>query len=118
MQAEVRALIDDPLAGTLLVADAEGSPVPAVLAASWQIAIHVPGRYALIQDLWVPPSLRGEGIGAALVDAFAGIAREQGVARIEVGLPKPSFIGIAATEAFYVRNGFDVHGARMRMLLA
>jgi len=116
MEGTVRALIENPQAGTLLVADAEGSLV-GMLAASWQIAIHVPGRYGLIQDLWVPPSLRGGGIGAALVEAFAAIAREQGVPRIEVGLPKPSFAGIAATEAFYVRNGLVPHGTRMRMLL-
>jgi len=117
MEGSALALIQDPRDGTVLVADAGGELV-GVLTASWQTAIHVPGTYALIQDLWVSPSLRGGGIGAALVDAFAGMARDQGVARIEVGLPKPSFTGIAATEAFYVRNGFDVHGTRMRMLLA
>jgi GNAT superfamily N-acetyltransferase len=117
MEGSALALIQDPRDGTVLVADAGGELV-GVLTASWQTAIHVPGTYALIQDLWVSPSLRGGGIGAALVDAFAGMARDQGVARIEVGLPKPSFTDIAATEAFYVRNGFDVHGTRMRMLLA
>jgi GNAT superfamily N-acetyltransferase len=117
MEASALALIRDPRDGTVLVANAGGELV-GVLTASWQSAIHVPGRYGLIQDLWVQSAWRSSAIGAALVDAFVGIARDQGVTRIEVGLPKPSFAGIAATEAFYVRNGFDVHGTRMRMLLA
>ena len=117
MEAATRALIDDPLAGAILVAES-GDALVGVLGASWQSAIHAPGTYGLIQDLWVQPAWRSSAIGAALVDAFAGIAREQGVARIEVGLPKSSFTHVAATEAFYVRNGFDVHGTRMRMLLA
>jgi GNAT superfamily N-acetyltransferase len=117
MQAVTRALLQDPEAGKLLVAEADGTLI-GVLAATWQTAIHVPGRYGLIQDLWVAPVWRSSDIGTALVEAFAGVAREQRVARIEVGLPKPSFTGIAATEAFYARNGFDVHGTRMRMLLA
>ena len=32
-----------------------------MLAASWQRAIHVPGRYATIQDLWVTPAWRSRG---------------------------------------------------------
>lgn len=116
MEAATRALIDDPLAGAILVAES-GDALVGVLAASWQSAIHAPGTYGLIQNLWVHPEWRRSAIGAALVDAFAAIAREEGVSRIEVGLPKPSFAGIVATEAFYVRNGFDVHGTRMRMLL-
>jgi GNAT superfamily N-acetyltransferase len=112
-----QALLDDPLAGVILIAEADGALV-GVLAASWQSAIHIPGRYGLIQDLWVQPAWRSSAIGGALVGAFVGLAREQRVARIEVGLPKPSFTHIVATEAFYVRNGFDVHGTRMRMSLA
>ena len=35
-----------------VVAEAGGAIV-GVLSASWQRALHVPGRYATIQDLWV-----------------------------------------------------------------
>ena len=53
----VRELIDDRGAGAVLVARA-GRQVVGVLAASWQLAIHVPGEYATIQDLWVHPVWR------------------------------------------------------------
>ena len=41
-----------------------------MLVASWQAAIHVPGAYALIQDLWVDPDCRGRAVGRELVAAL------------------------------------------------
>ena len=61
-------LIDDRSAGAILVARARGEVV-GVLGASWQVAIHVPGRYALIQDLWVHRAWRSRAIGADLITA-------------------------------------------------
>jgi GNAT superfamily N-acetyltransferase len=117
VETEVRAIVEDPRAGLLLVAESDENIV-GVLGASWQRAIHVPGRYATIQDLWVDRAARSRGIGAELVEEMARQAREQGVARIEVGLPKEDFENIEATEAFYRGNGFEHLGPRMRRLLA
>lgn len=116
LEAEVEAALADPAIGVTLVAEAEGEIV-GVLSASWQRALHVPGRYATIQDLWTDPARRSDGIGAALVDELAALCRAQGVARIEVGLPRESFDAIRATEAFYERNQFEQLGPRMRRLL-
>jgi branched-chain amino acid aminotransferase len=116
VEAEVRAIVEDPRAGLLLVAEADGK-IAGVLGASWQRAIHVPGRYATIQDLWVDAEQRSNGLGAELVDALVRLAREQGVRRIEVGLPRESFAAIRATESFYLDNGFEHLGPRMRRLL-
>jgi GNAT superfamily N-acetyltransferase len=117
VEAEVRAIVEDPRTGLLLVAES-GGEIVGVLGASWQRAIHVPGRYATIQDLWVDSAARSRGVGAELVAEMARLAGEQGVARIEVGLPKENFENIAATEAFYAANGFEHLGPRMRRLLA
>lgn len=116
MQDTARALLDDPDAGILLVAETDEKLV-GVLSASWQIAMHVPGRYGLIQDLWVDRSWRGHTIGARLLRALEERARELGIARLEVGLPKESFAGLDATAAFYRAGGFDPLGARMRRLI-
>jgi GNAT superfamily N-acetyltransferase len=116
LETEVAALIDERAVGELLVAEEEGAIV-GVLAASWQRAIHVPGRYATIQDLWVDPEWRSRGIGAELVSALADRAREQGVARLEVGLPREDFPALEQTEAFYRGAGFEHLGPRMRLLL-
>lgn len=116
LAAEVAALIEDDGVGELLVAEGDGAIV-GVLAASWQRAIHVPGRYATIQDLWVEEGWRSRGVGAELIAALAARAREQGVARLEVGLPREDFPALERTEAFYRGAGFEHLGPRMRLLL-
>jgi GNAT superfamily N-acetyltransferase len=116
MEATARELLEDDHAGALFVADTEGALV-GVLAASWQTAIHAPGRYALIQDLWVDPSWRSRAVGAALLGALFERAREREITRVEVGLPHERFAGIRATQAFYHAHGFAPLGPRMRRLL-
>jgi GNAT superfamily N-acetyltransferase len=129
MEAAARELVYDRHAGALFVADVGGArdgartvgtdgAIVGVLAASWQSAMHVPGRYALIQDLWVHPSWRGVSVGAGLLAALFAFARERGFARVEVGLPGERFAGLAATEAFYLANDFTPLGLRMRRGLA
>jgi GNAT superfamily N-acetyltransferase len=111
-----RALLEEPGAGALLVAQA-GEEIVGLLGASWQLALHVPGRYALIQDLWVHSDWRGQSVGRELLAALFELARERGLARVEVGLPRERFAGIRATEAFYLNNEFAPLGARMRRFL-
>jgi GNAT superfamily N-acetyltransferase len=116
MEAAAHELLADPRAGLLLLAEQDGEVV-GVLAASYQLAIHTAGRYALLQDLWVKPSHRSGSIGAQLVQALCEAGRERGLSRVEVGLPKESFAKIEATRSFYVRNGFQPLGPRMRLPL-
>jgi GNAT superfamily N-acetyltransferase len=120
MLQTARALLEDPRQGALLVAEADGENVlgvVGVLGASYQLALHVPGRYVLIQDLWVHPSWRARSVGRELLKELFELARRQGMARAEVGLPRESFAGIRATEGFYAHNGFEHLGARMRRIL-
>jgi ribosomal protein S18 acetylase RimI-like enzyme len=118
LEAATTELVRDRGLGALLVAEAGGEDgLVGVLAASWQHAIHVPGRYGTIQDLWVHPDWRSRAIGQQLVEAFCELAREAGAQRIEVGLPRDDFERIGATEAFYRANGFEHLGPRMRRKL-
>ncbi len=116
LREAARTLAGDPEAGALLVAECEGAIV-GVLAASWQYAIHVPGRYGSIQDLWVHPEWRSRALGRELIQALVRQAAEVGVPRLEVGLPQESFAQLPATERFYRENGFAPLGPRMRRLL-
>jgi para-aminobenzoate synthetase len=116
LEGAVRELISRPEAGLLLVAD-RGGEIVGVLAASWQFAVHVPGRYATIQDLWVLPAWRSRSLGRDLIMALVQEAGERGVRRLEVGLPQPSFARLDGTESFYRENGFAPLGPRMRRLL-
>ncbi len=113
MEDATRTLIASPWEGAVLVAQARVAIV-GVLAASWQMAIHVPGSYALIQDLWVDPAWRGQAVGAGLVEALVELARGRHMERVEVGLPRESFSSFSATEGFYLSNGFTPNGPRMR----
>jgi branched-chain amino acid aminotransferase len=116
LEEGARRLAEDPSAGALLVAEDEGQVV-GILAASWQYAIHVPGRYGTIQDLWVHPDWRSRALGRELVLALVRQAADVGVPRLEVGLPQESFTGLGATERFYRDNEFTHLGPRMRRLL-
>ncbi len=116
LQAAARGLAEDRQAGALLVAESDGAVV-GFIAASWQYAIHVPGRYGTVQDLWVHPEWRSRALGRELVDALVEQAVEIGVPRLEVGLPQESFAQLAATERFYRQNDFSPLGPRMRRLL-
>jgi branched-chain amino acid aminotransferase len=117
VEEAVRTLAKDDELGVLLVAEDDGAIV-GILAASWQYAIHVPGRYGTIQDLWVHPEWRSRSLGRELILALVRQASEAGVPRLEVGLPQESFAALAATERFYRENDFTPLGPRMRRLLS
>jgi len=116
LEEAARTLAEDAEVGALLVAECEGAIV-GVCAVSWQFAVHVPGRYGTIQDLWVHPEWRSRALGRELILALVREAAELGVPRLEVGLPQEGFAQLAATERFYRENGFTPLGPRMRRLL-
>jgi GNAT superfamily N-acetyltransferase len=116
LQAAARALVEDESAGALFVADCAGKVV-GFLGVSWQQAVRIPGRYGLIQELWVHPGWRSQAIGAELLRALADTARADGIVRVEVGLPSERFPSVEATKAFYEANGFSAIGLRMRLLV-
>jgi len=116
LEAAARELVENESSGALLIAEAS-EEIVGVLAASWQHAIHVPGRYGTIQDLWVHPQWRSRAVGRDLIEGLVALAGELGIGRLEVGLPQESFAQIDATERFYLGNGFEQLGPRMRRLL-
>lgn len=116
LEEATRELVDDARLGAVLVAESGDGRLVGVCAASWQHAVHVPGRYGTLQDLWVDPEWRGRSVGRALLEALFELAREDGLPRIEVGLPQDGFAALEATRSFYRANGFEPLGPRMRWL--
>lgn len=49
----------------------------------WHFTSIVPAETVLMNDLYVDAEVRGEGIGRALIEASAAIARERGAHRLE-----------------------------------
>jgi GNAT superfamily N-acetyltransferase len=132
IEAEAYAHIDDPALGIVLVALAndptevssqlsphsdENCELVGVLTASWARAIQIPGRMLTIEVLWTRRGWRDQGVGAGLVEALATVAAAEGAARVEVGLPRETFDSLRATERFYLANGFERLGPRMRKAL-
>ncbi len=116
MEDAARRVVDDPAAGVLLVAkDLTDGTIVGVLGASWSVAIHQGGRYAVIEELWVDPAWRGHAVGRRLVGVLVDeLLPRAGVGCVEVGLPRPSFAGLEATAGFYLTCGFSPVGPRMR----
>lgn len=48
----------------------------------WSYTSLIPAETVLLNDLYVVPGARGQGIGRALIEASAAIARERGAARL------------------------------------
>jgi GNAT superfamily N-acetyltransferase len=49
----------------------------------WHFTSLVPAETVLMNDLYVDPDARGEGVGRALIEASAAVARERGAHHLE-----------------------------------
>jgi len=49
----------------------------------WHFTSLVPAETVLMNDLYVAPDTRGEGIGRALIEASAAVARDRGAHHLE-----------------------------------
>ncbi|TPG68275.1 GNAT family N-acetyltransferase [Brevibacillus laterosporus] len=115
-QNVVHHLIDPTTQGAIFLAETATPERTCIgcITLSVQEAIHLGGRYALIQELWVHPEFRSAAIGAALVLAVEEYCRENNLKSLEVCLPKRNFITFEKTIGFYQKVGFNELGPRMR----
>ncbi len=49
----------------------------------WSFTSLVPAETVLMNDLYVDPAVRGQGVGRALIKAAAAVGRERGAQRLE-----------------------------------
>lgn len=68
--------------GMLLGAWRERDPI-GYACLYWSFSSTVPAETVLMNDLYVDSDTRGEGIGRALIEASAGVARERGAHHLE-----------------------------------
>jgi GNAT superfamily N-acetyltransferase len=80
--ADVRALIDEPRAAVLVVADDDG--VAGFCTVHLDLRSVRFGQRAWVEDLAVDPRRRSRGVGKALLDAAKAWAREHGASHLEL----------------------------------
>ena len=99
----------DARLATLLAADTTfaivaGSPCVAVALVTLRTNVWYTGRVALLDEMYVVPDLRGQGIGSAVIDRLITTCDGRGVDLIEINVDE----GDARAQRFYERHGFSM----------
>lgn len=112
--AGIFAAIDaDDRHSTLLALDDDGDAV-GVITITESLALYAGGYIGVINELYVVPEFRSEGVGKILLDAAKELATDRGWKRLEVTTPGDDF---AKTLHFYEREGFFRIGPRFKFEL-
>ncbi len=109
MAAVFGQFADDGPAGFVALAEDDGRFV-AVCTVSFVEALRSVGRYAIIQEMYVDPSVRSSGVGMEVLQFTLDHAVARGCAMVELGTP---YHGERQIQ-FYQRAGFTEVGARLR----
>ena len=103
------SLLDDPSRGRVFVAEADGELVGySVLAFGY--SLEHGGLDALVDELYVRPELRGDGLGTRLLEALAATCRALGITRLHLEVDRTN----PRAQKLYARLGF---GSNDRFLL-
>ena len=100
---------DDGPSGFVVLA-VDGGQFTAVCTVSFVDALRSVGRYAIIQEMYVDPSVRSAGVGMKVLQFALDHAVSRGCAMVELGTP---YHGDRQIQ-FYQRAGFAPVGARLR----
>jgi GNAT superfamily N-acetyltransferase len=100
----VQAILDDPGRGFITLAGDKGIATTTIRISAGG------GASAEIEEIWVQPSARGQGLGAKLLRTAVTECRRRGIESIELRVtPFDQEIGIPD---FYTKQGFT-HGGRL-----
>ena len=97
---------------TLLAMDEE--EVVGIVTLSESISLYAGGHIGVINELYVAPEYRSEGVGKILLDAAKNLGEERGWVRLEVTTPGDEY---ERTLRFYEREGFISIGPRYKYLI-
>jgi GNAT superfamily N-acetyltransferase len=104
LQRATQGLIEDHALGRILTARLSGELVGvAVISFLW--TLEHGGPAAWLDEVYVQPSRRGEGIGRKLVEAAMQVARDSGCIALDLEVDA----GHEAAERLYERMGFRRH---------
>jgi GNAT superfamily N-acetyltransferase len=95
----LRGLLAEPSTVALLA----GRPAVAVALVTFRTNVWYEGPVALLDELYVVPHLRDEGIGTAVLGRLFALADERAAGLIEINVDE----GDVDTRRFYERHGFQ-----------
>ena len=98
-----------------LVAYADSGEVAGILTLVEAFAVYANGNYGVINEMYVEPEFRAEGVGSKLIEAAVEWGKKQGWKRIDVTGPE-SERWIRATK-FYENLGFVFTGPKLKLFL-
>jgi ribosomal protein S18 acetylase RimI-like enzyme len=102
LEGALRGLVEVEGRGRVLLARQDKSVVAvAVLAHTW--TLERGGMCTWLDELYVLPELRSQGIGKMLLDHAIGIAQRDGCSAIELEVD----VDHARAEGLYIREGFQ-----------
>src|SRR5690606_10928741 len=90
------------LAGDRTFAILAGTPAVGVALVTLRPNVWYDGEVALLDELYVEPHLRSQGIGSAIIDELMALCRARGVDLIEINVDE----GDVDAQRFYERHGF------------
>lgn len=86
-----------------------------VLTLSETFAIYANGNYGVIDEMYVAPAFRSQGVGRILVDAVKEFGKQKRWTRIDVTAPESE--RWERTRKFYEKEGFVFTGPKLKFLL-
>jgi GNAT superfamily N-acetyltransferase len=99
----------------VFIARNESKEIVGILTLSETFAIYANGNYGVIDEMYVAPEFRSQGVGALLVDAAKEFGRGKGWTRIDVTAPESERWD--RTRRFYEKQGFVFTGPKLKFLL-
>lgn len=101
--------IDEDDSHSTLLALNEDDDVVGILTLAECLSIYAGGKFGVINELYVVPEYRSEGVGKMLLDEAKDLAEARNWKRLEVTTPGDEF---SRTLHFYEREGFYKIGPR------
>jgi GNAT superfamily N-acetyltransferase len=77
-------------------------------------SIYAGGKYGLLDEMYVVPSLRSNGLGALLIGKVKSIGSERGWKRVDVTAPTN---GWEQAVRFYEKCGFAFTGRKLKLIV-
>ena len=107
-EAALRQLLVDPTLGEAWVIET-GNDISGYVVITWGFSLEFHGRDAFVDELYIVPAHRGQGIGQRAIEHAAARCRAQGIGAVHLEV-EPSN---ERARSLYGRSGFKERGYRL-----